>query len=144
MRASTPAAFVQAPHRVGSYTAVGAADKDSQLRRGDGVGPLAQPRASRAVGTGAVTWRMPCGVGQIPHWTHGEASCAPRQTRARAPWAQVIEHHTDEGVPHGSRWGRNMGNFTQRHAGWWQLNSFQLWADSAGLVKAGWASVLIL
>ena len=55
MRASTPAAFVQAPHRVGSYTAVGAADKDSQLRRGDGVGPLAQPRASRAVGTGAVT-----------------------------------------------------------------------------------------
>ena len=55
MRASTPAAFVQAPHRVGSYSAVGAADKDSQLRQGDGARPLAQPRAPRAAGTDAVT-----------------------------------------------------------------------------------------
>ena len=55
VRASTPAAFVQAPHRVGSYSAVGAADKDSQIRQGDGARPLAQPRAPRAAGTDAVT-----------------------------------------------------------------------------------------
>ena len=51
----------------------GAADKDSQLRHGDGVRPLAQPRASRAVATGTVAWRRPCGAWKIPHWTHSEA-----------------------------------------------------------------------
>ena len=73
MRASTPAAFVQAPHRVGSYTAVGAADKDSQLRHGDGVGPLAQPRASRAVEQAQSPDGCPVGSGR----SHTEHTVRP-------------------------------------------------------------------